>query len=303
MEAAERSNSVQGLSRFLDEHEQCDAGFDVERPGAADSGLISITCRGCGKSFEYAPETIEIEREIELSPLPAPIPLASTPPKKSGNRKRDRVIVATLLLAALAAFAAALIRINDAQSGPSSGDSGESAVAQPARPTPPAPEAEAAPDPKTGVEAAAKPAPTRKSAGLENEELLRLERFSLAVPAGWTHGLAEGGTVVGPPGVSPVFVQVFFEDGATGGLRAMAAQSAQFAESRAGGKSAGAAQRTRVAGNPAFELAVHGPTRSDLVLGVLAGSTHYLVLGTIDQDASATQAAAVRRAMRTFRPS
>lgn len=273
MGAAERSTSLEGLGLFLAEHEPCDAGFDVKRPGGSGNRGLFLTCRKCGKSFEYASGTIEIEREIEFSALPAPIPLPlSAPLRKPRSRWRDRIVAATLLLLVLAAFLFALVRINETPSGTASESS------PPAQP------------------------PTRGSAGLENERLLRLGRFSLAVPAGWTSAAAEGGTIVGPPGVSPATVQVFFEDGATGGLRAMARQSARFARSRVDGRPADAARRTRVEGDPAFQLTVRGPTRTELVLGILAGSTHYLVIGNVDEDAGATQEAAVRRALRTFRP-
>lgn len=296
MEAVERSTSLEGLRRFLADHEPCDAGFDVGQPGGNGKGLISIACRDCGKSFEYAPGTIEIEREIEFSP--APVPEKPTVPalKRPKNQRRDRVLAASVLLLVLTAFAFALVRINETHYGSASDApvSTQPATLEPSQPRRPEPTAKAKPETKP---------PARKSAGLENEKPLRLERFSLAVPAGWTHGPAEGGTVIGPPGTSPATVQVFFEDGARGGLRAMAGQSVRFAQARVGGKPTGAVGRTLVAGYPAFELTVKGATRSQLVLGILAGATHYLVIGNIDENATARQRTAVRRALQTFRPS
>src|SRR3954467_12160928 len=55
---------LEGLSRFLIEHERCGAGFDVEHPAGVGSGRVSITCRGCGARHEYLTSTIEIEREV-----------------------------------------------------------------------------------------------------------------------------------------------------------------------------------------------------------------------------------------------
>ena len=60
---------LNGLSRFLVEHEPCGAGFDVSHPAGLGSGRISMTCRGCGTQYEYATATIEFEREVEFEPL------------------------------------------------------------------------------------------------------------------------------------------------------------------------------------------------------------------------------------------
>ncbi len=207
-----------------------------------------------------------------------------------------------MLVLAIGAFAIALIRIDDARNGSGGEGSPQRTVAEePARPSRPSPAV--APAPEATAEAASKPPPTRKSSGLEDERLIRLDRFSLAVPDGWTQGAAGGGTLFGPPGHSPVSVQVFFEDGATGGLEATARRSAGFAQSRIGGRMNGAVRRTRVGGEPAFELKVSGASGSELVLGVLTGKATYLVLGDISRSASSAQEAAVRRALKTFRPS
>jgi hypothetical protein len=63
---------LQGLSRFLVQHERCGAGFDVAHPAGLGSGRVSITCRGCGARHEYATATIEVERELTIEPTEAP---------------------------------------------------------------------------------------------------------------------------------------------------------------------------------------------------------------------------------------
>ena len=65
---------LEGLSRFLIEHERCGAGFDVAHPAGVGSGRVSITCRGCGASHEYLTSTIEIEREVQFQVQSAPEP-------------------------------------------------------------------------------------------------------------------------------------------------------------------------------------------------------------------------------------
>jgi hypothetical protein len=67
--SVEQSTALKGLSRFLVAHEPCGAGFDVSHPAGLGSGRVSMTCRGCGQTYEYATATIEFEREIELEPL------------------------------------------------------------------------------------------------------------------------------------------------------------------------------------------------------------------------------------------
>jgi hypothetical protein len=93
MEASRRQpGMLQGLSRFLVQHERCGAGFDVAHPAGLGSGRVSITCRGCGARHEYATATIEVERELKIEPAerrtqpqpPAPPPIPE-PPTRGGH--------------------------------------------------------------------------------------------------------------------------------------------------------------------------------------------------------------------------
>jgi hypothetical protein len=80
MEASRRPGMLEGLSRFLVQHERCGAGFDVAHPAGLGSGRVSITCRGCGARHEYATATIEIERELRIErTVPAARPQPSPP--------------------------------------------------------------------------------------------------------------------------------------------------------------------------------------------------------------------------------
>jgi hypothetical protein len=73
MEASRRQpGMLEGLSRFLIQHERCGAGFDVAHPAGLGSGRVSITCRGCGARHEYATATIEFERELKIETTPPP---------------------------------------------------------------------------------------------------------------------------------------------------------------------------------------------------------------------------------------
>jgi len=71
--------TLKGLSRFLVEHEPCGAGFDVSHPAGLGSGRVSMTCRGCGATYEYATTTIEFEREVEFEPVTIAVPVKEEP--------------------------------------------------------------------------------------------------------------------------------------------------------------------------------------------------------------------------------
>lgn len=314
MEAVSRPVSMERLSRFLVEHESCDAGFDVGHPAGLGNGPISMTCRGCGKAYEYTPGTIEIEREIEFEPVmmaapgapPRELPPASRTPVKlpagrPPNQQRDRIVAAALLVFAVAAIAFAVVRVMEAREGP----------AEPAAPTPAATEAkpqpsQAAPQPDTepAPEAGApRPDGSQALVAGPGEKEMKMVRFSLIVPDAWTQRAAEGGTLIGPPGSGPVSAQVFFEENPAVGRSTMIARSVEFARARVGGGTVGAVSRTRVGGDPAFEFRVRGARGSAIVLGVLADPYRYLVVGDIGRAASAAQEADLRRALATFRPS
>ncbi len=336
MEAVTGPVSLEGLSRFLVEHEACDAGFDVDHPAGLGNGLISMTCRGCGKSFEYSPGTIEIEREIEFEPvtmaasgvpprelLPMGEARARKPAPGGPNRRRDRIVAAGLLGFAIAAFAFAVIRVLDAREG-----SDELAVPTPAAKESKPQQGQATPQPQAQQTRAKQPqaqqtqprqpqakqpqaqqprqtpaaaAPGAPVAG-PGEKEMKMVRFSLIVPEAWTQRAAEGGTLIGPPGPGPVSVQVFFEENPAVGIGTMIDKSVEFARARAGGGAAGPVSRTRVGGNPAFEFRVRSAGGSEIVLGVLAGSYRYLVVGNAGPAASAAQEADLRRALATFLP-
>jgi hypothetical protein len=85
MEAGRQPGMLQGLSRFLVQHERCEAGFDVAHPAGLGSGRVTITCRGCGARHEYATATIDLERELSAAGAPeetrpgAPEPAPAAP--------------------------------------------------------------------------------------------------------------------------------------------------------------------------------------------------------------------------------
>ena len=94
VEARQRQpGMLEGLSRFLVQHERCGAGFDVAHPAGLGSGRVSITCRGCGARHEYATATIEVERELRVEPAHPPEPQESAreiPPRPAPYPDSER---------------------------------------------------------------------------------------------------------------------------------------------------------------------------------------------------------------------
>lgn len=321
MEAARRRpTALDGLSRFLIEHEACGVGFDVSHPAGLGSGRLSMTCRGCGRAHEYAAATIEVEREIEVEPVtvtarPPARPLATPRNRRLPTRRsRDRAIVAGLLAVSIAALAFAGIRLSTG-TGESSAPVAAATHPNPTRAAPRArtrsPQAAATPNPQAGQAkretpsrgqgegaAAAKP-PTRPVAG---EKLVKTPRFSLIVPDSWRQRTVDGGLLLAPPGAAPTSVSAFYESNVEMTLQAMSAKTAEFLRSRAPTGTIVSSKRLRVGGHPAFKLRDRSPAGSETALGVLADPYRYLVVTGVEAGAAAPIRAAAARALRSFRP-
>ncbi len=48
-----QSGGARGIARFLSDHQNCNAGFDVRREDGAGTGRLSITCKGCRQAITY----------------------------------------------------------------------------------------------------------------------------------------------------------------------------------------------------------------------------------------------------------
>src|SRR6478672_5891663 len=218
---------LEGLSRFLVEHEPHGEGFDVAHPAGPGGGRVSITCRGCGARHVYATATLEIERELTIEAVPAPRAADERPapatvpgdgrPKQQAmapDRKRpSRLVTAGLLVLAVAAFAFAVIRLA------TDGDSSSSAPVSQPTPPPPAPNL--------------KPSP-----GIPKEEVapVTTPAFALRAPRGWVRDTSQGGLLIHPPGRPIPSLQVFFQRRPGLSLGAMATQTRTFLRSRGAGK-------------------------------------------------------------------
>jgi hypothetical protein len=317
-----QTTTLRGLSRFLVEHASCGEGFDVSHPAGLGSGRVTMTCRGCGASHEYATATIEFEREIEFEAVTVEARPRATEPRieraaarparpvgpirtkapsrSSGSRKKalDRSqIAATLALlgtVAVAAIAIWMIRGGGTSSEPVGVTPPATTPAQVA-PTPPA----QAKQPETpSIPPAKQPVRTPVLA----KTVITTSTFAVTIPKTWNRGTAAGGLLLTPPGTSSVAVEVFTESDPNLSIEEMGAKTASFLRSRDQGAQVSATGGLRIGGNPAFKLRAIGPTASQTALGVVAGTNRYLAIekvGTGAPDRAATQADQV---LASFRP-
>jgi hypothetical protein len=291
---------LEGLSRFLVEHEPHGEGFDVAHPAGLGSGRVSITCRGCGALHEYATATIEVERELTVEALPAqpaaeqipsatpgtarPVTTEKRPPRQM---RRSRLVTAGLLALAVAALAFAIVRLaNDGGSDSSTPLTTVPAnTVQPATP-PPAPE----PPPKP-------PAANGTGATVP----VTTPAFALRAPRGWAQDTAHGGLLLHPRNGRSVSLQVFFQRRPGLSLSAMTAQTAAFLGSR-GADSISPPQRLRVRGDPAFRITARTPNGNITATGIRHGATRYLLASRLSDGASGKQRAELTAVEGSFRP-
>lgn len=326
----EQSTALKGLSRFLVAHEPCGAGFDVSHPAGLGSGRVSMTCRGCGETYEYATATIEFEREIELEPLavdatapadpaapggaavvtppPAPPPELKAenededrpetkpgpPPPEPRRHSSGRRTRDRAIVAVLLIFAFAALAYAGIRLARDRSSSSSSSTGAPANTT-------AAAAPKATKQAPAKRSKpvTRPAAG---EKLVRTARFSLVVPRDWTRRTEGGGLLLSAPGGAGASIWAFYESNPQMSMPTMTAETARYLRSRPPGGSLSGPTRLRVGGYPAFELRDRGRSGSQTARGVLAGPYRYLAVEEVRAGASASARAAADRALRSFRP-
>ena len=283
---------LEGLSRFLVEHEPHGQGFDVAHP-AGPSGRVSITCRGCGARHVYATATLEIERELTIEAVPAsaaeaertatraevtPIPGQGRParPAKAPERKRpSRVVTAGLLALAVAAFAFAVIRL---------ATDGNSSSRKTAQRTPPPPPANPEPSPRI---------PTGRAMRI------RTPAFALQAPRGWVRDTSQGGLLIHPRGRDLPSLQVYFQHRPGLSLAAMAGQTRTFLRSR-GAKDVSPVRRLAVRGDPAFRITARTEGRIMTATGIRHGPTRYLLLVSRSEKGPATRE--LGAAYASFRP-
>jgi hypothetical protein len=310
MEAAARPGSLEGLSEFLVDHHTCGGGFDVSHPGGVGNGRIRMTCSGCGRSFEYVPGLVEVEREVEIVPTSGSatvIPLDPTPPPPAPA----------------------------VEPAPEPEPSSEPA----ARPGPPPPaNADAAPIPSrigaTGTKerrsrrsrivvialllfavaalafaairvaddrnatTSSSPSPAAAPAA-PAERTVTTPRYSVAVPQAWKQSDDDGNLLFSGPG-SAATVEVFDSKNPGMSLLGMTNSTSDFLASRTPGGKVSAPKDGKLDGRTAFQVVDRGPDGVETALGVLDGPFRYIVVGSALSSATEAEREAVSRALSGF---
>jgi hypothetical protein len=287
----------QSLSRFLVEHERCGAGFDLAHPAGVGSGLVKMTCRGCGATHEYAGASIEPDRERQAQ-HPDQRSAATGASARRGAmaghprhaRRRDRTeqivrrrrLAAGLAAVAIAAVALAVIVIAD---GSDPDERASSGVGEAPAGEAPAEEGAGAPNESEPPPAAAAADELRPLAGAS---LIRTRTFVIKLPQGWRQATGGGRLLLRPAAGSSATVQVFFELEPDLNLERMRRQTANFLRRRSSDARITTGKRLRVDGNRGFSISALGADRTERAIGVANGPVRYLLLRSVRDGAPAS---------------
>ena len=300
---------LEGLSRFLVVHESCSAGFDVAHPAGVGSGRVSITCRGCGARHEYMTSTIEVEREVsfELAPSGALAPLEPDEPRAGLGEKPAperpaagapaarlsgaRAGTIALLLIALVALLVAAIRLAGGSGKDSGAPAAERAPRQPA-----ASGERPAGDRHEG--GGRHPAPSAPKPRLRS---VSTERYSLAVPASWATGSSESPLRISGAG-GTVSMRVYADTRPDLGLTEMGRLTTDLLDREHPGSKVSAAHRTTVGGARALTMTARLGGGREVAFAIAHGAQRFLILESLESQASAASRSEADAVLASFRP-
>lgn len=327
MEASRRKpGMLEGLSRFLVQHERCGAGFDVAHPAGLGSGRVSITCRGCGARHEYTTATIGLEPEAPVAPAPseapqaperrripprpAPYPDAEPEPKGLPEPAPQKRLPEPLPTATAADTAPSRDRGGEAEPGDFWSSprttiallavagvalvvalvallsDGNSSDRNAAAPSRPP--------------AASAPAPSPSPAPRPPTVTLHTSLFSVELPNGWSKRSAGGNLLLEPPGAGRANVQVYYQVSPALSEAAMGRKTASFLRREVPGASL-FPQRTEIDGQAAQEYTARGPGETAIAVNVLRGPYRYLLVRRIFAGAKPHVSLAAGRIVRSFK--
>ncbi len=302
MEARRKPAEVEGLSRFLVEHEACEGGFDINHPAGVGSGRVTVTCGGCGTRYEYLRDQVSADGTAAAppeTPQRRAAPAAperrrgegrvadrrdpERPPRDAGGshrprpqrRRRLEPLALGLIALLVGALVFAVIRIAGG------GDDGEQA-----------------PPPATAGE---QPAAGEAQETADRYLGVRTASFAVAAPPGWSHRVAGRALLLRPP-AGAVSVRVYSQRAPELGLAGMAAGTAGLLRRRSGGGEVSGPNRVRYRGYRAFRMEARTRERRLRATGILAGDHRYLILTSIRRGASAPVLGQARRAELSFKP-
>jgi hypothetical protein len=296
------SSRTKAISRFLAEHQDHDAGFDVGREKGSGKGRVRIVCLGCGESIEYRavdaaesglaararPETRRSSPGEQERPLRRPAADRRSPGRFGGHA--FAVLAFGILIAGLLLTGILLLTDDgsDQSKGPGSGSGSTSAApapatvaTQPAEPaTPPPPK----PEPRT---------PRLHAATFD-------DRFSIGVPGGWRPERRGAETVLVGPGGSPEIDVYWALDDR--GLADLGSSAVRFLEDRHPAGHVTAPIPTRVADLQALRVAATYPGGAETAVVLTTDSYGYLLVKRIDGNDQPYRVRQAAAGLDSFRP-
>ena len=299
-----RGGGARGIARFLSDHQDCNAGFDVRREDSGGTGRLSITCKGCHQAITYkAAEAGELAAGPQLAnggsilgdpPVPQDPPAEGfrPVPRHAPSRSTDRAmkgwipvfLIGGLIVAGLALIAAGVL--------PTGGDSDfEAPTTTPTEASAPAPgpappPEQAAPPPK--------PAPEVKLRRRDFED-----RFAIGVPAGWEAGPGDGTISIASPG-GLAGIRVFSEPGEAPAVE-LARGARGFLADAHDGAAVGKPKPLKLGQKRGLSVTATYDGGEEIAV-VLSGSGYaFLVLRRVDTDATPAATTEADAALFSFR--
>jgi hypothetical protein len=290
------SGPARGIARFLAEHQDHDAGFDVGRESGAATGRLKVTCLECGKSVEYrAGEAAEQAERALAAGLEGYVPrigsdLGADAP--AGEPRRTSIPPGAYL-AAIGALVgvgllAGLLGNSGSNHSPSSVQPGASTVPRSLQPS-----------------TTSAPTPARSSRPQTTEQP-RLQvttfasRFRIGVARGWQVGQKDTAIALIAPG-SRAEVDVYYASEQRS-LNDLASQASRFLKSRHPAGRVTAPHPERIGLLQGLRIKAVYPNGSESALVLVNGGFTYVLLQRVDDGASRRQVRQAKAQAESFSP-
>lgn len=303
------------VALFIRRHEECGGTFAVERGAGAGKGGVRIACAACGDSAECDPshpgllklasEGAQSRRRkpvVSAEELQKWLPAPAALPWWVPNAYIGAIIAVGVALIAFG-LVAPMERDDPVVLAPAPSPQ----VEEPDAPT--SPPVNAGPAAASGAGAVADSGDQGTPVSLppwvkrRGQRLNRVEvanRFAIGVPAGWTGATSGGAVVFSEPGRSAE-LRVFLEAREIG-LAELTRKARDYLEDRRPGAEIRGPGRLRVADRPATVLLASYEGGDDRVVLVRSGGYAYLLIGTIEGEASRGVENDALAALGSFRP-
>lgn len=305
------------MAKFLAEHEECASDFDIRRTSGVGKGKeLRVVCNGCGNRAAYdvgepgvlkaidprPPKRAERGRKLTREEVERWLPAPAALPWWVPN-----AYIVVIIGIGLSMIAFGLVKSRDSEpvvvgERVETGADSTQAAPAPAAPqvVPPGPGAAAgaavtggspAPEPEL------RPRPTAKAPPIDPVTVL--DRFTIGVPSGWEAGTS-GGAVVFRSEDDRAQVRVFLQPG-DGGPRTLSRRAVDFLRGEHPEGKTTSPEDGRIGRAPTAWVESRYPGGRERAILLSEGGYEYLILARVDSSASATDRAATRAMVRSFR--